>query len=195
MKCFAPFLAWFRLKATPRGLSGVRKFHCCSLRAERSEHQASGLLAVAPNVVCQQCFSDCYICWVVLLSTGCATLLVILLISWCRLHCPETICCTNTIPLWSRHSIKFCKSVYPWERVSEIQSIKVTICCLVCWVFWDALVPAFAICPQSAIASVVAYAFYTECWYQHQCLHHISASSWLARLVLCLSRRGFQEQN
>ena len=37
-----------------------------------------------------------------------------------------TVSDTNTIPLWSRHFTKLCKSVYPWERVSEIQSIKET---------------------------------------------------------------------
>ena len=30
----------------------------------------------------------------------------------------------NTIPLWSRHFTRLCRSVHPWERVSEIQSIK-----------------------------------------------------------------------
>ncbi len=38
----------------------------------------------------------------------------------------------NTIPLWSRHFTRLCRSVHPWERVSEIQSIKET------YVSWSA---------------------------------------------------------
>lgn len=36
---------------------------------------------------------------------------------------------TNSISLWSRDSTKLCKlvSLYPWNRVFEIQSIKVTL--------------------------------------------------------------------